>query len=296
MSREVLCKVGLEAEYLLFNDEKKEHVIPPSHWDRDGFPLLGEIRGKEGKSVAETITNFRAKEIEIAEKLFKNHSIQMVNVAKIPLNLYKKANREVNSADKNAQIDAIKNIYGTDITEFSDQILGKSKSGGLKIQGIRVSCGLHIHFSCGVAEEWEYEEEQYESVTLPMALSINGALIDKTDDSKYEGELALAGEVLRPTLYLFRQRGYKKTKEIKLYASRLNRPAIEYIVRQMDEAFFERFAPKPVDRTKYRQPGYFELKPYGFEYRSLPANPETMAALPEITRKAFDLLKFINEF
>ena len=37
----------------------------------------------------------------------------------------------------------IRNIYGTDITEFSDQVL----KGG-KIQGMTVSCGLHINFSC----------------------------------------------------------------------------------------------------------------------------------------------------
>lgn len=293
----VICKVGLEAEYLLFDEKKEEYIVPPSTWDRDGFPLLGEIRGKEGKTVAETVTNFRAREMEVLEKIWADCKPHMVNVAKIPLKLYKKANSEANWDDKNSQLDAIKNIYGTDITEFSDQIVGKSKGGALKIQGIHVSCGLHVHFSCGVGEEWEYEEPQYELVTLPLGLTV-GDVFKKRSEVIENGDTVekTASQLMKPTLYLYAEKGYKKKKEIKLYASRLNRPAIEYIVAQMDEAFFERFAPKPEERTKYRHPGFFELKPYGFEYRSLPANPETMAALPEITKKAFDLLNHINKF
>ena len=99
-----------------------------------------------------------------------------------------------------------------------------------------------------------------------------------------------------PSLYLYRHAGYNKQDKTELYASRLNKPAIHYIVSEMDKAFFDRFAPEKADRTKYRQPGFFELKPYGFEYRSLPATPETMAALPEITKKAFDLLSEVNEY
>jgi hypothetical protein len=52
--------------------------------------------------------------------------------------------------------------------------------------------------------------------------------------------------------------------------------------------------PKKEDRTKYRQPGFYELKPYGFEYRSLPANDAVMKALPEIVGKAFELLDSLN--
>jgi len=64
----------------------------------------------------------------------------------------------------------------------------------------------------------------------------------------------------------------------------------------MDEAFFDRFAPAEKNRTKYRQPGFYELKDHGFEYRSLPANPETIEALPEIVGKAFELLGLLNKF
>ena len=163
-----------------------------------------------------------------------------------------------------------------------------------------MSCGLHVHFSCCHSLHYEYEEDQYEQVILPIGLGEAGLVAMHTDSDGDPLPLApsqlLAKELLSPTLYLYRRRGYEKKFEKKLYASRLNKPAIEYIVKAMDEKFFEQFAPAKADRTKYRQPGFFELKDYGFEYRSLPCNDKTLAALPEITAFAFDLLREVNEY
>ena len=289
-------KVGLEAEFLLING-KDEIIIPPASWDRDGFPLLGEIRGKEGETVAEVVTNFKAKEMEILDDMRKGHTMRMSNLEMVKLALYKKANKEVNWADKEAEMGKVKNIYGVDIESFSDQVVK-----GNKIQGIRISCGLHIHFSCAQTLEYQHEEEQYEQVILPIGMGDSGLFVAQHhDEDKNElpfspAEL-LAKELLKPTLYLYRHKGYKKKgKKTKLHASRLNKPAVEHIVKTFDKEFFERFAPNKADRTKYRQPGFFEPKPYGFEYRSLPANAEVMAALPEITKRAFELLEEINEY
>jgi len=287
-------RVGLESEFLLIN-AKGEIIIPPSSWDRDGFPLLGEIRGEEGKTLAETVTNFRASEMKIIEKLRKGHTIRMSDVEMIKLALYKKANKEVNWAEKEAQMGGVKNIHAIDIEEFSDQVVKNNK-----IQGIRISCGLHVHFSCAENFVYKYEEQQYELLTIPIGLGENGLVAQRNDEETHpiqytQGE-ALAKELLKPTLYLYTRKGYEKKFEKKLVASRLNKPAIEYIVGEMDKAFFDRFAPAKVDRTKYRQPGFFELKPYGFEYRSLPANSSVMEALPEITQKAFDLLEEVNKY
>jgi hypothetical protein len=294
----IKSKVGLEAEFLLIN-AKDEKIIPPSSWDRDGFPLLGEVRGKEGETVTETVTNFNIREMEIVEGLRKGHTILMADVERINLALYKKANKEINWEDKNAQEEEIKNIYGTDISEFSDQIVK-----GNKIQGIRVSCGLHIHFSCEDLVKWDYEEEVYRQVILPIGLGESGLISSKgypdkvkvSDKDPFSPAERLAKELLSSSLYLYTREGYKKKKSIKVRAGKLNKPAVEYIVKEMDDTFFKRFAPEEKNRTKYRQPGFYELKPYGFEYRSLPANIKTMAALPEIVRKAFDLLKEINEY
>jgi len=292
----IRSKVGLEAEFLLIN-AKGEIIIPPSSWDRDGFPLLGEIRGKEGETVAETVTNFRAKEMEIIEDMRRGHSMRMSDLEMIKLALYKKANKEVNWAEKEADMGKIRNIHGVDIEGFSDQVVK-----GNKIQGIRISCGLHIHFSCSEDIDYDYEQEQYEQVILPIGMGDTGIFVAQHNDMDTHEELPLspqqllAKELLSPTLYLYRRKGYKKEKNFKLNASRLNKPAIEFIVAALDKEFFERFAPPKADRTKYRQPGFFELKPYGFEYRSLPANAQVMEALPEITRKAFDLIEEINEY
>ncbi|TET59648.1 MAG: hypothetical protein E3J47_08170 [Candidatus Stahlbacteria bacterium] len=293
----ITSKVGLEAEFLLIND-KGEKIIPPSSWDRDGFPLLGEIRGKEGKTVTETIIQFKAKEMEIVENLRKGHTILMADVEQVKLALYKKANKEINWEDKNAQEEEIKNIYGTDISEFSDQVVK-----GNKIQGIRISCGLHVHFSCEDFKKYTYDKEVYRQVILPIGLGEAGLIADKgykADDIPAKDPFTLsqrlAKELLSPSIFLYAREGYTKEKTLTARAGKLNKPAIEYIVKEMDDAFFERFAPEKKDRTKYRQPGFFELKPYGFEYRSLPANSKTMEALPEITKKAFDLLKEINKY
>lgn len=277
-------KVGLEAEFLLRNT-KGDIIIPPASWDRDGFPLLGEIRGTEGKTVAETVSNFRTTELEINEKLRSGHTLEMTDLARVSLKLYKEANKQIDWEEKEGDMDKVKNIHGVDITDFSDQVIEKGK-----IQGINVSCGLHVHFSCGVLDEYEYEEPVYEQVLLPIGLSMAATEDIAAKSSNFD----VANELLKPVIYLYRHAGYKKNKKISVSASRLCKPAIEYIVKEMDAAFFERFAPDKKSRTKYRQPGFYEPKAYGFEYRSLPANRLTMEALPEITRKAFDLLKEIN--
>jgi hypothetical protein len=281
----ILSKIGLEAEFLLLNS-KDAIIIPPASWDRDGFPLLGEIRGTEGINVAETVTNFKAKEIEIVEGMRNGHTMRMSDVEMIKLALYKKANKEIDWQEKEESMGLVKNIHGIDIEDFSDQVVKNNK-----IQGIKVSCGLHVHFSCGQELIYEHQEAQYEQVILPLGITMGNAecMLPKADTQAIR-------EIMNPTLYLYRHKGYVKHGKLKRYVSRLNKPAILYIIEEMDKAFFEKFAAPKSERTKFRQPGFFELKPYGFEYRSLPANNKTMNALPEITRKAFDLLQQINEY
>ena len=255
-------KVGVEAEFFLLNS-KGEAVVVPSHWDRDSFAVLGEIRGEPGDTPAETIGSFFKKQYEIESDVSNGKRIVMETMRVIKLAVYRKAMREMNAVDKYDAISNIHNIYGTDIGEYSDQILK-----GNKIQGARASCGLHIHFSCRQKDERTIEQASYSSVSLPI--SIGNA---------------------ETKLHLYKKDGYEETETIEVSVSLLTKPAIEWIVRTLDDAFFKKFAPSKDERTKYRQPGFYELKPYGFEYRSLPATPETIGALPEIVEKAHELLR-----
>jgi len=278
----IKSKVGLEAEFLLRN-AKGELIIPPSHWDRDGFPLLGEIRGKEGKTAAETVANFMAAKVAVLEKLRKGHAIEFAPRVRVPLALYKKANREINFEEKGQQMDQILNVNGIDISSFSDQIISKQR-----IQGMWASCGLHVHFSCMEVDEVTVDRDKYEHVSFPI-----GYKFAETAPQ----EEALAMEVMgQRVISLYKHCGYEEEKTLTAIASRLNKPAVHHIVRQLDAEFFERFAPPEKERTKYRQPGFFELKPYGFEYRSLPFTAEVEAALFDIAKKAFEVLEDVNSY
>jgi hypothetical protein len=280
----VINKVGIEAEFLLYN-AKDELIIPPSGWDRDGFPLLGEIRGEEGKNVGETVTNFIKRKMEIIELIKPGHTMRFMASEKCPLALYKKANKEINYDRKAADMGKVLNMYGINIEDFSDQVIDKGK-----IQGVRVSCGLHIHFSSEELKTEKYEEAIYDPIQLPIGVGLlSGAELTAKD-------AVLSKTLIVPIISLYKHNGYKEKRELICRASRLNKPAIHHIVLELDKAFFDRFSPIQKDRTKFRQAGFFELKPYGFEYRSLPMTGETEVALPEITAFAFKLLKDINEY
>jgi len=264
-------RIGLEAEYILRNS-KGEVIMPPAGWDRDGFPVLGEIRAEPGKNTAEVIANFVKARLKTEQKMHNGHSISFEPATKIPLALYKKAMKVIrdSSDDKDALLSSIMNIYNTDISDFSDQIISEGK-----IQGCRASCGLHIHFSSEERVKATLDVSKYKAVNLPISM-VDGKL--KTEITLYSHE------------------GYKEEKKVEVTASQLNRPTIEWIVKSMDDQFFERFAPKKDSRTKFRMPGFFELKPYGFEYRSLPASDKSIDSLVEIVDFAFELLRSLKRF
>jgi hypothetical protein len=273
----MLSKIGLEAEFLLL-DTKGEVIIPPSSWDRDGFPLLGEIRADPASNTPDVIANFIKKKMKIEAEIYKDHKIVMENIRRIRLATYKEAMKQVTEA-KGEQLGKVKNIYGINIDDYSDQVVGKNH----KIQGINASCGLHIHFSCNESVTKIIKDVEYDPVILPIKLA------------KATGENVILTEMIKPEIWLYRKKylSIANTKKITATASVLTKPVIECFVKEMDKMFFDRFAPKKEDRTKYRQPGFYELKPYGFEYRSLPANDAVMEALPEIVSKAFDLFNLL---
>jgi hypothetical protein len=272
-------KVGIEVEYLMLNG-KGEVIVPPASFDRDSFPLLGEIRGAPGENAVETMIGFSTAHLQLLGRLYKGHSIVFSEIFRAPLKIYREANRQMKANDKEAAITEAKNIYGTDISEFSDQIIEKGK-----IQGVNVSCGLHIHFSCEDVSTVEVEIPEFEDVTIPIDLTFCGIPDKASADLK-----RVAESLIQPVLNLKRLKGYTKKHTLVSRASQITKPVINWIVSEMDKKFFDVFAPEPKNRTKFRKPGFYEIKPYGFEYRSLPASDKSIAALPEITAFAFNLL------
>ena len=267
--------VGLEAEFFLGN-EAGEVIVPPSHMDRDDFPLQGEVRAKPGKSAPETLANFVHQQMVVESGLPHGHSMRFSSIETVKLATYQKALAECETPKGKALRD-IRNVHGTDISGFSDQIIRDGK-----IQGVRASCGLHIHFSCRAVDRFDVSEPEYTHVELPLRM----------EEGAQEGHKAL----IRPYISLYKRGDYKVRKTLEASASALNRPTVEWMVRELDSRFFDKFAPQKAERTKYRQPGFYELKPYGFEYRSLAANQDTIEALPEIVEAAFELLKCASEY
>ncbi len=272
-------QIGIEVEYVMLN-AKGEVVMPPTNFDTDSFPLLGEIRAEPGENVVEVLSNFNRAKLELEAKLPKGKTIAFENAVKIPLSLYRKASKFVDREDKFESLTKVHNLYGTDITDFSDKIISNGK-----IQGVNISCGLHIHFSCEEKRSQELEEKQYELINIPLKWDLQYA--NKNDDN-------IVGQLGKPSIELYKFLGYKTKNTITVRVSKLNKPTIHHIVKTMDDTFFEAFAPAKNERTKYRHAGYYEKKPYGFEYRSLPANDKVLSELPKIVEVAFDLLKEAN--
>ncbi len=273
-------RVGIEVEFFVLN-KAGEVIIPEAYMDRDDFPILGEIRALPGKNMAESVGNFHKKKLEVEQLLLKTQKMSIDTIRRIKLKVYQKATK-LCKQEKNEMLSNIENLYGTNISDYSDQIVK-----GNKIQGINMSCGLHIHFSCRNISKVEVSKDRYELVELPISVTsgIDGEAVERKG----------VHELIKPSIRLHRFVGTDVKKTLKAQASLLNQPTIEYIVRHFDEKWFKQFAPAKADCTKYRQPGFYERKSYGFEYRSLPATTQTIEALPDMVNDAFELLKFASK-
>lgn len=64
----------------------------------------------------------------------------------------------------------------------------------------------------------------------------------------------------------------------------------EFLMKEMIKGLDDRFFSMYVEKeSKYRQKGFYEPKDYGFEYRSLPANEQTLADLPFILEISLEM-------
>ena len=153
------------------------------------------------------------------------------------------------------EIAKCENIYKTDILNLSDDVLEDGK-----ITGHKVSTGLHIHFSSDIVVTETNELEPF----IPY----------------------------KDGLYLKSNVETREEKETKIY-SLLTNTAIKSIVRALDRDIYPKY--KINADLKFRQPGFFERKAWGFEYRSLPFTGYVFDNLTEIVEYCFDLLRKLEK-
>lgn len=260
-------KIGLEAEFLLRN-KKGDLVFPGDHgFPTDDFVILGEIRGDPGDCVEDTVSNFLKEwhRIRIKSSL-QGLKIDLSGTAELPAGIYFKTIKK--SGGKN--LPDCQNIYGLDINKYSDDV---RKNG--KLISHAISCGLHIHFSSGETKQVTHEEFKIKEIKV-KDLVLGSVLV---------GRVSL-GNLLKP---LYEKTGETRTITTELTVSRITYPVILNFVEFLDDQLLTKFQPKT--KLKYRQPGYYEVKPDGrFEYRSLPFNWAVLSEIESITNTAFKLL------
>jgi hypothetical protein len=81
----------------------------------------------------------------------------------------------------------------------------------------------------------------------------------------------------------------KKKHVVTARANLITRPVLRHIVSQMDKEILPMFQ---IEETlKFRNPGFYEIKEHGFEYRSLPFDARVSSSLAHIVDFSFGLLE-----
>lgn len=132
-------EVGLEGEFLV-RDSKGGLLFPSEYgFSTDEFLILGEFRAKQGSSVEETVGNFFTEIVKLNSKaLEKRVVLDFSGHTTISPVLKKK----IMSRMGVKPVPTCKNIYGTEIIGYSDDVIEDGK-----IVHSNISCGLHVHFS-----------------------------------------------------------------------------------------------------------------------------------------------------
>ena len=258
-------KIGLEAEFLL---RKNGELVYPANYgfETDDFPILGEIRALPANTRAETMANFLKVWYETVERSrAAGLDIDLSGYAEISPEKYAEILRRMGTKE----VAKCANIYPeTDLLHLSDAIVENGR-----ILHHRISTGLHLHFSslATTTKLYSRTEETFTPVTIP--LSINGTNLAE--------------------MSFYQKVGEKKIEErITATASRITRPVLYDIVEFLDKNLLKKYyLGVPL---KYRNPGFYEVKPYGFEYRSLPFTEEVLGDLYDIVFMCFNCLERLS--
>ena len=123
---------------------------------------------------------------------------------------------------------------------------------GGKVIGRKISTGFHIHFS----------SVNTTSVSIPK-------FVDIPNYGKY----------------------HVNDEQKQVSVSSVTKPVIAHFVKRLDAELLPRFINSNYKNLKYRQPGFYELKSHGFEYRSMPFDLSVIDRLDMILEFCFNLFK-----
>jgi len=167
----------------------------------------------------------------------------------------------------------IKNVYGTEILELTDDTF--DKNGNLIFS--KISTGLHIHFSSEKYLEVIHKGNKYgyQQVNIPIN---SGENLPK----------------MEMEVFLRKECNHEDTFTHTLSISRITKPVVFYFIKQLDNYLLPEYLEEELLYLKYRKPGYYEKKYYGFEYRSLPFTQKVLENILEITKFSFKLLEDLD--
>lgn len=252
-------KVGLEAEFILRNS--KGDVLYPGNcgFSTDDFIILGEIRGIAGESREETLANFLQEYYKALGKAKKdNRTLDLNGWSEISPQFYS----EIMTKMEKKTISPIKNIYNIDMLTLSDAVV---EDGVLKYH--KISTGLHIHFSSSDENERTFRYKKYDLSKIKLPLSFGGTQISEME---FDHVNSIEDEEVK----------------ISSSSSRITQPVLYHIIKEFDEKVLPQYQIKDT-KLKYRNPGFYELKPWGFEYRSLPFSYDVLNSLYDIVDFAY---------
>jgi hypothetical protein len=247
--------VGLEAEFLV---RKNGNIVLPAdyYFSTDDYCVLGEFRAEPGSNRYETMANFMKEYYKLLYNAkTRNVEIDMTGYAEITPEFQAKIMRQMGSKE----INQCQNLYGIDILKLSDAVI----EDGVIIKHM-LSTGLHVHFSS--KDIVKYTIPTYKTIHLPKSMFTKD--IQLYTDSAYD------------------------PKEFVLEASLITMPVLNMIVKSMDSKILPQFK-LPV-KLKFRNKGFYEIKDWGFEYRSLPFNWDVFHELFNIVDHAFTLLESLD--
>jgi len=252
--------IGLEAEYFL-RDRDGKLLIPFEHnFSFDEYILLGEFRAEKGNTRAKCLANFLESFYETKYEIEDRNMV--MDFADGWTTLTPEFYAELLRKMGNKEISRSENINDIDLLKLTDAIV---KNG--EIKEIKASVGLHIHFGSADIVERSQKQESFQKVNLPIGTN---------SDSMFH--------------FQFYEKVGEETHTIKATANRITKPVVNYIVREFDEKILPSYV-EDLPKLKYRNPGFYEIKPWGFEYRSLPFNKLVLDNIAEIVDFAFQKLE-----